>query len=99
MVNCRRAAIDFQARYQNEELMAKYDDPVIPSEMDVRHLSSIRMNVNAHLKSWAEKYDRTGCRLLDVAPQDYAGAAKFFVKSDVSTLDLSPEAGATFTAD
>lgn len=69
------------------------------SEVDVRHLRQIRSNVEIFLRDCAAEYDSEGAMLLDVAPQDHAGAAPHFVKSTVETLDLDPHSAATWVAD
>lgn len=69
------------------------------SEMDKRHLSILRENVLRFLEKNAAIYDRPGCLLLDVAPQDYAGAAAFFCQVQIETLDIDSSAAATYTAD
>jgi SAM-dependent methyltransferase len=47
----------------------------------------------------AARFDRAGARVLDVAPQDHAGAAPHFDLAEVSTLDIDPASGADYVAD
>ena len=67
--------------------------------MDVKHLAVIRENVSAFIKSCSEKFDKLGSMLLDIAPQDHAGAKAFFTKAEIRTLDIDPASGADYIAD
>lgn len=70
------------------------------SPMDVRHLAIIRENVVAFMQRAATEWARAPGRLLDIAPQDHAGARPFFKASiAVETLDIDPEAGCTHVGD
>ncbi len=71
---------------------------IVVSEMDVEHLKVIRSNVVKFLKYCAEQYDAAG-PLLDIAPQEHPGAAPYFTKSKISTLDIDPTSEATYIAD
>jgi SAM-dependent methyltransferase len=70
------------------------------SQMDVRHLALIRQSVEDFMRHVAAQYARTAGILLDIAPQDHAGARPFFPQEIVvETLDINPQAGARYTAD
>jgi SAM-dependent methyltransferase len=69
-----------------------------PSAMDVRHLEAIRGNVEALMRRAANRAG--GGLLLDVAPQDHAGARPFFgTDVEIETLDIDPASGASYIAD
>lgn len=68
------------------------------SELDIRNLALIRESVST-LISKASELDKRGLKVLDVAPQIHLGAAEFFNRSDVSTLDIDVNSKATFIAD
>lgn len=72
--------------------------PVVVSEMDQRHLQVIRDNVTRFMQECARRYDGPG-RLLDIAPQDHPGAAPYFTRSEIFTLDVDPRSNATYVAD
>jgi hypothetical protein len=69
------------------------------SDRDKENLKKIRENVRNFMQSSANKYDSEASRLLDIAPQDHEGAAPFFTKSKVETLDIDEASGATYIAD
>ncbi len=69
------------------------------SEIDIKNLKIIRDGVDSLLKETAEIYDREGAKVLDIAPQDWEGAKKFYKKSYIDTLDIDPNSNATFIAD
>jgi SAM-dependent methyltransferase len=69
------------------------------SAMDVAHLAVIRANVTRFVATCAERYDRTGAIVLDVAPNTSEGARPHFVRATVETLDIAPASGATYVAD
>ena len=69
------------------------------SALDRAHYEAIRANVEDFLRRQADLYDRPGIELLDIAPQDHAGAAPIFLTSSIATLDIDPASGATFIAD
>jgi SAM-dependent methyltransferase len=71
-----------------------------PAEIDRRHLAVVRANVEALMRHAAERWVGDSGRLLDIAPQDHAGARPFF-PSDVvvETLDIDANSGATYIAD
>jgi SAM-dependent methyltransferase len=71
-----------------------------PAEVDRRHLATVRENVVALMRRAAERWAREGGYLLDIAPQDHAGARPFFSPHVVvDTLDIDPGSGATYIAD
>ncbi len=76
----------------------KVSDSKKISHIDQRHLKIIRLNVLKFTKYCAQKYDKPGI-LLDIAPQIYEGAKAFFKKAKIETLDIDPNANATYTAD
>lgn len=69
------------------------------SPMDVDHLQKLRDNVNQFIKACGERYDKEGGLLLDVAPDEHEGAAPFFRKTTVETLNIDQASGATYVAD
>lgn len=74
-----------------------------PSIVDIKHLKIIRDNVEKFMRRSAKcctaKAGKSLC-LLDIAPQDHAGARPFFPERVlVETLDIVPAARATYTAD
>jgi SAM-dependent methyltransferase len=77
------------------------EPPIIVSEMDKNHLASIRRSVVSFIQAVAREPRHQGIRLvLDIAPQDYAGARPHFPPEvQVETFDLNPDAGCTFTGD
>jgi hypothetical protein len=73
-------------------------DRKIVSEFDKRALKIIRQSVEDLLRECARECDKPG-RLLDIAPQDYEGAAKFFKQMNIETLDIDPQSKATHIGD
>lgn len=69
------------------------------SKMDIDHLKLIRDNVSSFIEECAKKYDKQDSLLLDVAPQDHEGAAPYFKKATIETLDIDKNSGATYIAD
>lgn len=70
------------------------------SQQDVEHLAVIRQSVNDFMVYVADRYAANPGILLDVAPQNHAGARPFFAKTIlVETLDIDPAAKATYTLD
>lgn len=74
---------------------------VEPSAQDVEHLRLIRESVRALMRRAADEWLLPGPgRLLDVAPQEHEGARPFFPPQiEVETLDIDPDAGATYVGD
>lgn len=69
------------------------------SELDKKYHVQLRDNVSQLLKEAAEAFDGESARVLDIAPQDHAGASPCFLKATVETLDIDPKSGATYIAD
>lgn len=69
------------------------------SILDDEHLKSIRHNVRKFVEEMGKKYDRKGKVVLDIAPQVHEGAAPYFSKSKVETLDIDAQSKATYIAD
>jgi SAM-dependent methyltransferase len=67
--------------------------------IDIEILKKIRKNVNDFVENCGEKYDKSGGLLLDVAPDEHEGAAPYFKKAAIETLNLDPDSGATYIAD
>ena len=75
-------------------------NPLVVSEMDVRHLAELRANVVAFMKRAAAMAGTTPGLLLDIAPQVHEGARPFFSEAiAVETLDIDPAAGCTYIGD
>ncbi len=72
-------------------------DKIAP--IDLENLKKIRENVSKFVSEGAGRYDKDGARVLDVAPQDHEGAAPYFQKATVETLDIDPKSNATYVAD
>lgn len=68
------------------------------SILDNLHLEIIRNSV-AELIERASKSDRTGLRVLDIAPQVHKGAKEFFKLADIFTLDIDINSNADYIAD
>lgn len=69
------------------------------SKIDVKHLRLIRENIENFMSECAKKFDIENKILLDIAPQDHEGAKSKFKKCKIYTLDINPNANATYTAD
>lgn len=69
------------------------------SDIDKKYFKLLRSNVELFMKTSGEKYDHDGVMMLDIAPQDHAGANPFFPKATIETLDISTDAGTTYVAD
>lgn len=67
--------------------------------MDEAHLQAIRQNVSDFITRCGETYDRENATVLDIAPQIHEGAAPYFKKAKVETLDIDPNSKATYIAD
>ncbi len=68
------------------------------SKIDKEYLTIIRENVSAFIRRCGKNYDKLGY-LLDIAPGDQEGAAPYFCKATIHTLDIDPCSGATYIAD
>jgi len=75
-----------------------YKNKVEVSEFDKKALVIIRKNVEKFLEDSAKKFDKNGI-LLDIAPQDYEGAKKFFKKMKIDTIDIDPNTNTTYIGD
>lgn len=69
------------------------------SQMDIENLKIIRDGVTSIIEDSAEKYDRSDCLVLDIAPQIWNGAKEFYKNSTIETLDIDINATATYIAD
>lgn len=70
----------------------------LPSEMDVAHYAELRANVERFMQDAGK--DAAPGRLLDIAPQDHAGARPFFPDSvEIVTFDIEAESGADVIGD
>ena len=69
------------------------------SEFDKKVFERIRDNVSHFLQLSAEKLDSSTIKLLDIAPQDHAGAKESFLKSQVLTADIDVKSGADYIVD
>lgn len=67
--------------------------------MDEQHLDLMRENVRRVIRAVEKDLDLPGNLVLDIAPQDHLGAAEFFRKATLETLDIDPSSGATYIAD
>ncbi|MEA3486297.1 MAG: methyltransferase domain-containing protein [Thermodesulfobacteriota bacterium] len=79
--------------------MTLYPHEVIPSQLDVDHLSVIRENVTNFLQKTARICSKTPGRILDIGPQDYEGIRLFLRSEVVETLDIDPDSGCTYIGD
>lgn len=64
------------------------------SKIDIKYLQQIRNSVRQHIATARLAYV-DGDKVLDIAPQDHAGAKEFF--DDVKTFDIKP--GADYLGD
>lgn len=70
------------------------------SPVDVEHLQVIRDGVEHLMRMASDRYGAHAERLLDVAPQDHAGARPYFPPSvEVVTFDIDPSSGADVIGD
>lgn len=67
--------------------------------IDQANLDIIRQGVTEHISLSAERYDGKNIRVLDIAPQDWAGARAFYYQSNIETLDIDPDSNADYIAD
>mgnify|MGYP001238904538 CR=1 FL=1 len=72
---------------------------IVVSELDILYLKLIRENIKKLMADTAARFDQPGKQLLDIAPQVHAGAAEFFKKASIKTLDIDPQSGASYIAD
>ena len=69
------------------------------SARDLKHFKLLRKNVSSFIEYCASMYDKRDALLLDIAPQDHAGAGEWFRECLVETLDIDPKSKATYIAD
>lgn len=69
------------------------------SDLDKELFIQIRSNVSKLLSSSAQKYDKQGINILDIAPQVHEGAKAYFKKGIVSTFDIDKNSNATYIGD
>lgn len=69
------------------------------AKIDEGNLKKIRQNVSNFVSACGQKYDKPGALILDIAPQDHEGAAPYFKKAKIETLDIDKNSGATYIAD
>lgn len=69
------------------------------SAQDLQNYKLIRKNVSQFIKEIAEKYDKIGLLVLDVAPEIHLGAKEHFKFSTIKTLDLNPNSNADYIVD
>lgn len=73
---------------------------LVPSDRDVEALARIRENVGDLMRRAGAAHPGGPARLLDVAPQDHAGARPHFPSQVVvETLDIDPGSGCTHIGD
>ncbi|HEX3690534.1 MAG TPA: methyltransferase domain-containing protein [Solirubrobacteraceae bacterium] len=71
-----------------------------PAPMDVAHLAEIRTSVEGFQAESITRWVAPGSVVLDIAPQDHAGVRALLPDgATLETLDIDPDAGATYTAD
>jgi hypothetical protein len=69
------------------------------SEFDKEGLTKIRKNIDFFMLNCFKRYSKPNSKLLDIAPQIYAGAKPFFTQSEIFTLDIDENSGATYIDD
>jgi SAM-dependent methyltransferase len=67
--------------------------------IDEAHLRAIRKNVRDFMVNCSHKWDKQDALILDIAPQDHEGAAPYFTRGKIETLDIDKNSGATYIAD
>lgn len=73
--------------------------PAVVSEMDKLHYQLIRDNVRGLLQRVGGEFGSDpSLQVLDIAPQDHAGAQPHFT-AKVDTLDINPQSGCTYIGD
>jgi len=71
----------------------------VVSDYDKEVYHKIRKNVSDFIEQQAAVFDSDSIKLLDIAPQDHAGAKQFFIKSQVFTADIDEKSGADYIID
>ena len=69
------------------------------SDIDKKNLKTIRSSIQNLHKKYAKNYDTKNIKILDVAPEVWEGAKKYFKNALVETLDIDPESNAEYVAD
>lgn len=69
------------------------------SEYDKLVYQKIRDNVRQFIEKQSIEHDKNGIKLLDIAPQDHAGAKQFFKKAELFTADIDENSGADYIID
>jgi SAM-dependent methyltransferase len=70
------------------------------SQQDIVHLGLIRKNVTDFMRRAATYCPPGSFRLLDIAPQDHAGARPHFpAHVSIETFDINPASGCTYIGD
>ena len=69
------------------------------NDQDKKYLKLIRAVVENFIKSCSDRFDEEGKLLLDIAPQIYEGARKYFKKANVVTLDIDSHYNPDYVAD
>lgn len=69
------------------------------SEFDKEAYLKIRSNIKDFLANQAQILDSDMIKVLDIAPQDHAGAKEFFRQAMIFTADISKESGADYIVD
>lgn len=69
------------------------------SPIDIEHLQKIRISVSEFIHICASRFDKKGNIILDIAPQDWEGARKHFINTEIKTLDIDPKSNADYIAD
>lgn len=69
------------------------------AEIDNKYFELLRQDVAQFVNKYGKLLDDESIIVLDIAPQDHEGAKPYFPKSDVQTLDINPDSGATYIAD
>lgn len=93
---------DSRAAYKQEKVVHSTREPKIVrsvSEFDKLVYLKIRKNVADFLRRQAHELDSPAKKVLDIAPQDHAGAKQDFLKAQVLTADLNTDSGADYILD
>jgi SAM-dependent methyltransferase len=69
------------------------------AEIDKRYFELLRKDVADFVSKYGKELDSQNSNVLDIAPQDHEGAKPYFPSSNVETLDIDPNSGASYVAD
>ena len=73
---------------------------LVISKQDIQHLELLRANVSKFIARVANQYGDASGLLLDIAPQDHAGASPFFGPDiTIKTFDIDPDSGCDYIGD